>query len=105
MTAVPRLPLLTMERVSGSPSISLAFMVLETAQAWMIVELKAPEQALGQAVLDQAQRDTGLGDFGDDLWREPFGVLLKALEEEATLLERSLEQVKRRIEELRGEKE
>ena len=30
---------------------------------------------------------------------------LKALEEEATLLERSLEQVKRRLEELRGEKE
>ncbi|GAB3270330.1 sulfotransferase family protein [Parahaliea aestuarii] len=32
-----------------------------------------------------ARRSTGLGDFGDDGWREPFRVLLKALEEEAQL--------------------
>jgi hypothetical protein len=30
-------------------------------------------------------RDTGLDDFGDDHWREPFAVLLRALEDEAEL--------------------
>lgn len=32
-----------------------------------------------------ACRATGLSDFGDDRWREPFGILLKALEDEADL--------------------
>jgi hypothetical protein len=38
-----------------------------------------------QSLLDQARRSTGLDDFGDQLWREPFRVLLQALEEEAQL--------------------
>lgn len=37
------------------------------------------------SLLDHACRSTGLNDFGDDLWREPFGVLCRALEEEAQL--------------------
>lgn len=38
-----------------------------------------------QSLLLHAQRATGLDDFGDDSWREPFRVLIKALEEEAQL--------------------
>lgn len=38
-----------------------------------------------QSLLDHARRSTGLSDFGDDLWREPFSVYVKALEEEAQL--------------------
>jgi hypothetical protein len=37
------------------------------------------------SLLEHAQRTTGLEDFGDDGWREPFAVLVKALEEEAQL--------------------
>jgi hypothetical protein len=37
------------------------------------------------SLLAAARRDTGLSDFGDDRWREPFAVLLRALEEEAQL--------------------
>lgn len=37
------------------------------------------------SLLDHARRTTGLDDFGDDLWREPFSVLLQALEDEAGL--------------------
>ena len=37
------------------------------------------------SLLAQACRATGLEDFGDDRWREPFSVLVKALEEEAQL--------------------
>jgi len=37
------------------------------------------------SLVDHACRAAGLDDFGDDLWREPFGVLVKALEEEAQL--------------------
>lgn len=39
----------------------------------------------GQSLLDQARQRTGLSDLGDDLWREPFEVLIKALEEEGQL--------------------
>lgn len=38
-----------------------------------------------ESLLQHAQRATGLRDFGDDLWREPFSVLTKSLEEEAQL--------------------
>ena len=38
-----------------------------------------------QSLIDHACRSTGLEDFGDDSWREPFGVLCKALEQEAQL--------------------
>ena len=37
------------------------------------------------SLLQHACRTTGLDDFGDDLWREPFRVLIKSLEEEAQL--------------------
>lgn len=37
------------------------------------------------SLVDQACRSTGLSDFGDEHWREPFRVLLLALEEEAQL--------------------
>lgn len=37
------------------------------------------------SLLMRARETTGLADFGDDLWREPFQVLLTALETEAEL--------------------
>jgi hypothetical protein len=36
-------------------------------------------------LVETAQRRTGFRDFGDDAWREPFLVLVRALEEEAQL--------------------
>lgn len=36
-------------------------------------------------VLDEARRRAGLDDFGDDAFREPMGILLASLEEEADL--------------------
>ena len=38
-----------------------------------------------RSLLQHAQRTTGLQDFGDDLWREPFAILIKSLEQEAQL--------------------
>ena len=37
------------------------------------------------SLLDHARRVTALQDFGDDSWREPFTIYLRALEEEAEL--------------------
>jgi len=37
------------------------------------------------SLLHHAIRNTGLDDFGDDEWREPFRILLRSLEEEADL--------------------
>ncbi|NND68458.1 MAG: sulfotransferase, partial [Halioglobus sp.] len=37
------------------------------------------------SLLAHAERATGLSDYGDDLWREPFHVYIKSLEEEAQL--------------------
>jgi hypothetical protein len=37
------------------------------------------------SLLRAAREATGLDDFGDDDWREPFHVLLRALEDEAQL--------------------
>lgn len=37
------------------------------------------------SLIEHACRTTGLNDFGDDIWREPFHVLIKSLEEEAQL--------------------
>jgi Sulfotransferase family len=37
------------------------------------------------SLIAHACNATGLNDFGDELWREPFSVLVKALEEEAQL--------------------
>lgn len=38
-----------------------------------------------QSLLAAARRNTGLDDFGDDDWVEPFRVLIKSLDEEAAL--------------------
>jgi hypothetical protein len=38
-----------------------------------------------ESLIAHACQATGLSDFGDELWREPFSVLVKALEEEAQL--------------------
>ena len=37
------------------------------------------------SLLDHAVRNTGLEDFGEDDWREPFGILLRSIDEEADL--------------------
>ncbi|NKI16048.1 sulfotransferase [Spongiibacter sp. KMU-166] len=37
------------------------------------------------SLLEAAKRNTGLSDFGDDEWYEPFKVLIKSLDEEADL--------------------
>jgi hypothetical protein len=37
------------------------------------------------SLLDAARAATGLEDFGDDAWREPFGIFVRALEAEADL--------------------
>ncbi|HTK65945.1 MAG TPA: sulfotransferase [Pseudonocardia sp.] len=38
-----------------------------------------------RSLLETAKKNTGLDDFGPDDWREPFGIYIKALEEEAQL--------------------
>ena len=38
-----------------------------------------------RSLLETAMRNTGLDDFGDEQWREPFQILLRSLEEEADL--------------------
>ncbi|MDG2273854.1 MAG: sulfotransferase, partial [Halioglobus sp.] len=37
------------------------------------------------SLLQHARQTTGLQDFGDDLWRQPFTVLIRSLEQEAEL--------------------
>jgi len=37
------------------------------------------------SLLAQARQNTGLDDFGDEQWREPFRILLRSLEQEADL--------------------
>jgi hypothetical protein len=38
-----------------------------------------------ESLLDAARAATGLDDFGDDAWREPFGIFVRALDDEADL--------------------
>jgi hypothetical protein len=38
-----------------------------------------------QSLLDNAERNTGLSDYGDEAWREPFEIICRALDEEADL--------------------
>jgi len=38
-----------------------------------------------ESLLEAARTATGLDDFGDDAWREPFAIFVRALEEEADL--------------------
>ena len=46
----------------------------------------SPNIALNdEALLQKAAAQTGLSDFGDDSFREPFGILLRSLREEARL--------------------
>jgi hypothetical protein len=52
------------------------------AGAGMLREMVPLDQ---RSLLDAAKSMTGLSDFGEDDWREPFEVLLKSLEEEAEL--------------------
>jgi len=49
------------------------------------VDLPAVVPLDAASLILHACRSTGLDDFGDDIWREPFGVLLDALEHEAQL--------------------
>lgn len=55
---------------------------LEETQAWdgtAVAPLEADE------LIATAMRRTGLSDFGEDDWREPFQILVRAIEEEAEL--------------------
>ena len=49
------------------------------------LNLKAVVPLDEESLLREAEKTTDLSDFGDDLWREPFRVLIKSLEEEADL--------------------
>ena len=50
-----------------------------------LVDIKSMVPLDSRSLLDEARRNTGLEDFGDDGWREHFEVLLKAIDEEAEL--------------------
>lgn len=52
------------------------------AGAAMLSEMVPLDQ---ESLLKSSRQMTGLDDFGDDDWREPFTILLRALEEEAEL--------------------
>ena len=55
---------------------------LEETAAWnhdIVAPLDAAE------LIATAQRNTGLSDFGDDDWREPFEILIRSINEEAEL--------------------
>ncbi len=52
------------------------------AKAAMLREMVPLDEA---SLLNSARRMVGLEDFGEDDWREPFGVLIRSLEEEAEL--------------------
>src|SRR5690625_7638968 len=52
------------------------------AEAFLLDEV-VPLDA--ESLLRSAQRRTGLTDFGDDHWREPFQLLTEALQKEAEL--------------------
>jgi hypothetical protein len=52
------------------------------AKAGMLRDLVPLDEA---SLLDSARRMTGLTDFGEDDWREPFRILIRSLEEEAEL--------------------
>ena len=48
-------------------------------------DLEAVVPLDANSLISHAQRATGLDDFDDDSWREPFTVLLDSLEKEAEL--------------------
>ena len=46
----------------------------------------SPDVALNaEALLEKAAAQTGLSDFGDDSYREPYNILLQSLQDEARL--------------------
>lgn len=49
------------------------------------MDIKAVVPLDADSLLNSARRNTGLSDFGDDHWREPFAVLTRALDDEAEL--------------------
>jgi len=55
---------------------------LEETRSWNSVAVATLEF---EELVETAKRTTGLDDFGDDDWREPLQILLKAIEEEADL--------------------
>src|ERR1051326_4546475 len=50
-----------------------------------LVDMKGIVPLDEDTLLGTAARNTGLSDFGDDSWRPHFRMLLKLIEEEATL--------------------
>lgn len=50
-----------------------------------LVDIKSMVPLDSRSLLDEARRNTGLEDFGDDGWRDHFEVLLRAIDEEAEL--------------------
>lgn len=59
--------------------------VAETNRLGTLIDLKGVVPLDETSLLDQARRNTGLDDFGEDGWREHFRVLLRAIEDEARL--------------------
>ncbi len=51
----------------------------------LVVDAEAVVPLDEDSLLSHAIRNTGLDDFGDDHWREPFRILLRSLAEEADL--------------------
>ncbi|MEC8987824.1 MAG: sulfotransferase, partial [Verrucomicrobiota bacterium] len=46
----------------------------------------SPDVALNaEGLLEKAAAQTGLSDFGDDSYREPYNILLQSLQDEACL--------------------
>jgi hypothetical protein len=48
-------------------------------------DLKSVVPLDSNSLIETAQRNTGLSDFGDDQWREPFEIIVRAFDEEANL--------------------
>lgn len=59
----------------------LAALLRET-RSW---DVRSVARLDADELIETAKRNTGLADFGPDDWREPFGILLRAIDEEAEL--------------------
>lgn len=58
----------------------------DEGRMWQAIGLSRQMVPLDRdSLIDAARSSTGLDDFGDDDWEEPFSVLVRALEEEAEL--------------------
>lgn len=69
---------------SWTPPERPAWVQRVNAEAYGL-DIRAVVPLDAESLLDWARHNTGLQDFGGDDWREPFGILLKGLEEEADL--------------------